>query len=87
MTDENQKAIPTIVIKQRDGTPGPMCGFNTQVFIDGVPVRGCSEVNFRVKAGGQAEVVLVLIGKVEILGQISSVTEIRPGASKEGIKK
>ena len=62
-----------IVIRQKKGSKGAMSGANTEVFIDGKELTGCTRLDFQVAALGLARVTLELIGRFEISGQIDKI--------------
>src|SRR5512135_1615095 len=55
-----------IEIRQREGSMGAMAGANTEVLIDGKPLKGATKVEFSVEAGGLAKLKLELLAIAEI---------------------
>ena len=56
-----------IQVRNRPGFEGrPTMGTNTEVLLDGIPLKGCSFFKFEVKAGKTARITMELYAEVEI---------------------
>jgi hypothetical protein len=76
MSQSNKKSpYPVITIRQREGTEGQlMAGRNTQVLLDGVPVRSATYVKLEIKSTKLAKVTLELYATVdEIEGMFDDI--------------
>lgn len=62
--------LPLLEIKQREGSKGVMVGANTQVLIDGKPVKGATAVTFEVNARGVAKATVTLVGRFKVSGKV-----------------
>jgi hypothetical protein len=63
----SQSKVQKITIRNRPGAEGKTtCGSNTQVLLDGVPIRGASFVKFEVHAAKMAKVTIEMFAEVEL---------------------
>lgn len=62
-----------IIIRQFKGKNGIMTGANTEVLLNGEPVKLCKSVQFNVDAKGIAEVTFTVYGSVEVVGNLYNV--------------
>lgn len=60
---------PLLEIRQRKGANGVMVGANTELLLDGVPVRGATAVTFEVSARGVAKATITLFGRFKVTGR------------------
>lgn len=63
----SQSKVQKITIRNRPGTEGKCTsGMNTQVLLDGVPIRGACFVKFEVHAAKTAKVTIEMYAEVEL---------------------
>lgn len=59
-------------IKQKEEAKGKaMTGANTQVTLNGKPLRGCTGIKFEVQAASVAKVTIEMIAEVDIEGEFT----------------
>lgn len=60
-------AVHKLTIRNKPGTEGqPTRGMNTDIFLDGKPLRGASFIKFEVGAKKMAKVMIELYAEVEV---------------------
>ncbi len=65
-----------IEIKQKEGTEdSPMVGANTEVFLDGVLLKGVQSAKFEVRTRGVAKLTLEVLGNYAVAGVIGDFVE------------
>lgn len=62
--------LPIIEVRQRRGSTGVMKGLNTQLLINGKPLKGATGFTFEVDAKGVAHATISLIGRFKIKGKV-----------------
>lgn len=67
-----RKKLPLLEIRQRAGSKGVMVGANTELLIDGKPVRNAKSVKFEVSAMGVATATITLVGRFKVAGKIKT---------------
>ena len=64
------ETAPLLEVRQREGSESKvMTGANTELYLDGVKVRGATGVMFEVNARGIAKATITLIGRFDIKGR------------------
>lgn len=61
-----------IEIRQKTGSVGPMTGLNTEILLDGKPLKGVLAALFTVQADGIAVLKLEVIGNFSIEANLDS---------------
>lgn len=65
-----------IEIRQKEGSEDQiMTGANTQILLDGKPLKGVTGVKFEVNARGVAKVTLEMYANVKVIGNIEDLTQ------------
>lgn len=67
-----KRSYPLLEIRQREGSEGLMVGANTELLIDGKPVKGAQRVSFEVNARGVATATITLVGRFKVSGRVKS---------------
>lgn len=71
MAKKTKKFVaPLIEVRQRKGAKGVMVGANTEVLLDGKPLRGATKVTFEVCARGVAKLNVEFLGRMAVSGKI-----------------
>ena len=73
-----------ITVRQKAGSKGLMVGANTEVLLDGVPLKYATKFSFDVEACGLAKCKIELLGHVDLEGVLSDIIfNGKPFASKK----
>lgn len=67
-----KRSYPVLEIRQRAGSEGLMVGANTELLIDGKPVKGAQAVTFEVSARGIAKATITLVGRFKVSGKVQA---------------
>lgn len=70
-----KRHFPKIEIRQKEDSGGAMTGANTEILMDGKPLKGVMGIKFQVTAGGVAKVNLDMIANVAVIGQIGDLEQ------------
>lgn len=70
------KKYPLIELRQRKGAKGIMTGGNTELLIDGKPLKGATKATFEVAANGVAKMTVEVLGQMAITGRIGSFSKV-----------
>lgn len=62
-----------ITVRKKEGAEGPMTGANTEILLDGKPLKMATGLKFEVSATSVAKVTIELLADVEIEGEVESV--------------
>ena len=62
-------------IRQKEGSEGIMTGANTELLLDGKPLKLVQGVKFQVQANGVAKVTLDMIANVAVVGQVGELEQ------------
>lgn len=66
-----KRSYPLLEIRQKEGTESSiMVGANTQLLLDGKPLKGAQAVTFEVNARGIAKATVTLIGRFKVSGKV-----------------
>ena len=87
----SQTTLNRITVKQKPGTEKFISnGANTQIFLDGAPLKGVTFLKFEFKPAKPTKIVLEMFANVDEidghyeLGQYSPVTKSEPGIGTNG---
>lgn len=72
VTPLKKTKAPLLEIRQKKGSRGVMVGANTELLLDGKPVKGATGVTFSVNAKGVAEAVITVVGRFQISGKVNA---------------
>lgn len=75
--------FPKFELRMREGATGPMTGANSELLMDGKPIKGVTKITLEVAGHDMAKATIEVLGQFDFSGVLGDYEVVTKGANND----